>query len=305
MEQNSNRLLLVGCNGLLGQKLAAAASQSYHVYGIGLREQSPVRKFLRQYIRLDITDRGDIMEVMRSIHPEWTINVAAITDVDACQRDPERAFAVNVEGARHVALGCERCGSKFLQLSTDYVFDGTSGPYDEDHVPNPVNVYGRTKVASEQLLKRLELEYTIIRTVLVYGSVSGARADFVQWVRAALDRGESVRGAADLYGNPTLVDDLAQGIMVTVRKGARGVYHMAGGDWLSRYDFAMNIARTFDLNGDLIQPVSFHELGLNAPRPLQAGLRTKKVRQEFELSFASAQEGLKRVRAQMRSGENT
>ncbi|UCE17507.1 MAG: dTDP-4-dehydrorhamnose reductase [Gemmatimonadota bacterium] len=298
MARNSKRVLLVGCNGLLGQKLATAASRSYRVYGIGLREQSPVRGFLEQYVRLDITTRGDVLEALHAIRPEWTINAAAMTDVDACERDPEGAWGVNVEGVRHLATGCERCASKFLQLSTDYVFDGTSGPYAEDQEPHPVNVYGRTKLESEKLLDHMALEYSIVRTALLYGSVATARANFVQGVCSALARGEAVHAATNLYGNPTLVDDLADGIVIALRKEVRGILHLAGSEWLSRYDFAMKIARTFGLNEDLIMPVSFQELNLHAPRPLRAGLGTDRAKRKFGIAFAAVEEGLRRMMTQ-------
>ena len=296
-------MLITGCNGLLGQKLTTLASDDYAIYGLGLREQSPVRDFLRHYIQLDITDQKEVLTTIQNVQPEWVINTAAVTDVDACELELERAFEVNVGGLRNLSEGCERYGAKFLQLSTNYVFNGTSSPYSEEDALSPVNVYGRTKMESEGLLQRSGLDSIIIRTVLLYGSVPDLRPNFVHWVCSNLERGERIRAATDLFSNPTLIDDLALGILTAIKKGARGMYHMAGSEALSRYDFALKIAQVFGLDSTFIIPVQFSDLGLSASRPLSCCLNTDRVRDELGLIFHSVDGGLSEMIGQSREDE--
>ena len=294
-------MLISGCSGLLGQKLVVLAAQNHTVYGFGLRERSPVQELLRQYMRLDLRHRPNVMETVQSLRPEWVINTAAWTDVDACEREPQRAFEVNVEGLRNLTEGCVGCGARFVQLSTNYVFDGTSSPYNEEDTVNPVNVYGQTKVESERLLQESKLDSIIIRTVLLYGSVPETKSNFVNWVCSNLESGERIRAATDLYCNPTLIDDLAHGILIAVEKGATGLFHMAGNEGVSRYDFAVKIAKAFEFDSALITPVSLDELKLKAPRPLRAELKADKAKDELGLTFRSVEDGLDLLMEQMKN----
>ena len=296
-------MLITGCNGLLGQKLTALASEDYAVYGLGLRDQSPVRGCIRHYIQLDLTDRKRVLATIHDAQPDWVINTAALTDVDECERAPQRAFEVNVEGVRHLTEGCRRCGARFIQLSTNYIFDGQSSPYAEDDEPHPVNVYGRTKIESERLLHGSGLDYVIIRTVLLYGFLSEARPSFVDWVCSHLMKGDKIKAATDLYCNPTLIDDVSTGIVAAVKRRARGMYHMAGSEGISRYDFALKVARAFGLDSAFIRPVPYSELGRRAPRPLRSELRTNKVRDELGLVFKSVTDGLHEMIRQLRERE--
>ncbi|MFQ6092783.1 MAG: dTDP-4-dehydrorhamnose reductase [bacterium] len=294
----SEAILITGCSGLLGQKLAAQAAERYTVYGVGLRQRSPVQGLLRQYIQLDITDRQSVLEALQTIRPDWVINTAAMTDVDGCEREPQRAFEVNVEGLHHLADGCQQCGARLVQLSSDYVFNGQSGPYAEGDEPNPLNVYGRTKAESERLLQQGGAEYVVVRTAVLYGFAPVARSNFVSWVCSSLRRGEKIRVATDLYANPTLVDGLAKAILTAIGKGARGVFHMAGSEWLSRYDFALKLAHALGLDHTFILPTPAAELNLDAPRPLRSGLKTDKAREELGLTFLSVEDGLKAMAEQ-------
>ena len=285
--------------------MVALASGRYVVYGFGSRRRSPVQGLLQQYVELDITDRTGVVGAVVALRPDWVINAAAMTDVDRCEDHPGRACDVNVEGVRHLVAGCEQCGARLVQLSSDYVFDGDAGPYTEMDEPNPMNVYGRTKLASERMLQKSGVEHVIVRTAVLYGCAPHIRPNLVSWVRSALRRGETIRVATDLTSNPTLADDLAEGILTAIEKGAAGTFHMAGSDELSRYGFAQMVAREFRLDENLLVPALSTRLGLAAPRPRHSGLRSERARDELGHTFLSAKQGLRALRRQIAECEDT
>ncbi len=293
------RVLIVGCNGLLGQKLSVVASRHWTVYGAGRHVSSPVQAFLKEYVQMDITAGQAVHERMKDLSPEWVVNAAAMTDVDECEINPELAWAVNVEGVRHLAEACRQQGAGLLHISTNYVFDGHSGPYAESDEPNPINVYGRTKLEAERLIRESGLEHLIIRTVLLYGSVPAPRPNYVDSVCSGLKRGEPVRAATDLWANPSLIDDVARGIEAAIEGDARGIFHMAGGESLCRYEMAQRVAEVFGLDASLIEPVETGELGLKARRPLRSGLLTDRAGMELGWAGAAVEPGLRTMRDQM------
>jgi dTDP-4-dehydrorhamnose reductase len=178
------RLLVVGSNGLLGQKVAElflrASSSAVTCASI---EPAPVRTLHSvQYLALDITSRKDVRRVVAQCEPEVIVNCAAMTNVDACERERETAWKINVDGVEHLVESAQRYRSKIVHISSDYVFDGTRGPYTENDRPEPINYYGKTKLASENLLRTAELPWVIIRTMVLYGYAEGVRPNFPLWV---------------------------------------------------------------------------------------------------------------------------
>lgn len=298
-------MLITGCNGLLGQRLCQFAAHTCSVYGLGRRKDPPVGDLLRRYVQLDLTQRQSVVDTVTDIGPDWVVNTAAMTDVDRCEREPKGAFAINVGGLMNLMEGCERCGAGLIQISTNYVFDGGASPYGEKDALAPINEYGRTKAEAERLLQESGLGYCIIRTVLLYGSVPGARSNFVQWVCSRVTKGERIRAATDLYGNPTLIDDLSMGILSVMGKASQGIFHMAGSENVSRYEFAVSISDIFELDSSLIEPVTHDAIHFEAPRPLRAELETRKVREALGLRFRSVEEGLRLMREQMDHGRGT
>jgi dTDP-4-dehydrorhamnose reductase len=213
-----------------------------------------------QYLALDITSRKDVRRVVAQCEPEVIVNCAAMTNVDACERERETAWKINVDGVEHLVESAQRYRSKIVHISSDYVFDGTRGPYTENDRPEPINYYGKTKLASENLLRTAELPWVIIRTMVLYGYAEGVRPNFPLWVIEQLSRGTTLKIVDDQLGNPTLVDDLAFGVMKAVELDKQGVYHIAGRDILSRYEFARTVARVFGFAVESIVPVKTAEI---------------------------------------------
>ena len=296
------RVLVTGSNGLLGNKLLAAtlSRPGFEVVAASRgpcanRELGPFR-----YVRLDVTDRHAVREVIRAAAPEVVIHTAAMTDVDGCERDPEQAFVVNVRGTDHVAQGCAEARAMLVHLSTEYVFDGSAGPYAETDPPNPISVYGRTKLESERVVAATCDRWAVARTTVLFGYAAGVRANFVLWLLHRLAGGEPTRVVADQVGSPTLADNLAEMVLALAQGPAHGVYHTVGASRLGRYEFARLVAEVFGLDPGLIQPISTAELRQPAPRPLDAGLCTDRLRREIPtVSVLSAEAALERLRAQL------
>ena len=185
-----------------------------------------------------------------------------------------------------------------MHLSTDYVFDGENGPYAETDTPAPINYYGKSKLAGENAIVTAGIDHAILRTNVVYGPPS-ARPDFVQWVIKALDAEKPITVVTDQFSNPTYVEDLAMAIIRVIERRKIGVYHVAGSDYLSRYEFARRIATFFRTNPDLIKPITTDELGQAAKRPLRAGLVTLKAETSLGLRFRGIESGLISLRHAM------
>lgn len=289
-------VLITGCQGLLGQKLLQY--QPNWAYTIGVDLHGPGTGFYRPdaYQCLDITDREATRRLVESGNVDWIINTAAFTNVDACERDREACWRVNVEAVGFLAAAAKGIGARLLQLSTDYVFDGSSGPYGEEDEPAPLGVYGRSKLASERVLQDDGVEFLIVRTNVLYGHVPGVRPNFVHWVLDKLGSGAPFQVVSDQVGNPTLADDLAVAIWTLVAAEARGVYHLGGPDFVDRRTFAQAVAEVFGFSAEAIGAICTSELGQLAPRPLQSGLRWDKARKRFSIEMRGIRDGLTLMR---------
>jgi len=285
---------VTGAHGLLGRTLLGLDDGVEWV--ASGRSQRPVEG--AAYWVLDITDGAAVAETVARVRPDWIINTAALTDVDRCEQDETAARRVNAEAVGVLAEAAARQGAGVVQLSTDYVFDGTAGPYAESDPPRPLSAYGRTKLASERaLLERLE-RAIVVRTLWLYGYEPGARPNFVTWVLDALHSGRTIRVFEDQWGNPTAASDLARVLLSLCRAEARGVYHMGGATYLTRYELALELARLFGLSPAAVQPVATQSAGLRAPRPLRSGLRTDTLCRRLRTRPLSFADGVAEMRGQ-------
>jgi dTDP-4-dehydrorhamnose reductase len=234
------RILVVGSNGLLGQKVAEqlVRGSNYHVTLASI-EDAPVKDIpSAPYLAMDMTNRKQVRDAVGAVNPEVIINCAAMTNVDACETEREMAWKINVGGVEHLIDAARKNSAMIVHVSSDYVFDGKSGPYSEDDRPEPISYYGKSKLASENVLKTSGLPYFIARTMVLYGYAEGVKANFALWLIKSLKEGQAVRVVDDQIGNPTLVDDLAFGLIRGMELGKIGLYHLAGRDIQSRYEFA-------------------------------------------------------------------
>jgi dTDP-4-dehydrorhamnose reductase len=291
------RVLVTGCNGQLGQKLIQTAD-SVQIFGLDKRLDDPFLQNKRFYA-LDLLDKEALAERVQSIQPDWILNAAAYTGVDAAEEEKNLCWQQNVVAVENLIYAARKQNSRLLHVSTDYIFDGKAGPYRETDPPNPLGYYGRSKLASENVLKASSLHVAIVRTMILYGINRAGRQNFVTWLINALKRGNAVKIVTDQIGNTTLSDDLARGIWAIVEREKSGIYHIAGSELVSRYDFAKTIAGVFGLNGDLVQPITTGELEQKAPRPLNSGLRIEKAMEELEIVPKDVTTGLECFKEQL------
>jgi dTDP-4-dehydrorhamnose reductase len=254
------RLLLTGGTGQFGRALLEVATAHAVV--------APGREALA------VEDAASCAAAVEREHPDWVVHAAAMTDVDGCERDPARAQVVNGDAPGHLAAAAARTGCRLLVVSTDYVFDGTKGHYVETDLPQPLSVYGRTKLDGERQASSALPSVTIARTSVVFGP---HKNNFVQWVRRSLRDGKPVRAAHDQWVTPTCTRDLALQVLALVEAGAQGVYHTAGAERLSRVEMALRIAAHDGLDAALVDPVPMESLPWVARRPRDASLDTSKI----------------------------
>jgi len=288
----SKNILITGSNGLLGQKLAFLFSQSDY-YKILLASKQPKSVFGKSlpYQTVDTGVKQEITRCIREFAPDVIINAAAMTDVDGCEEHREKAYTANVTSVENIVTAA-KAGTHIIHFSTDYIFDGKNGPYDESAIPNPLSYYGKTKLASENILRGSNFDYSILRTMVLYGTGMNVKTNFALWVIRSLEENKTIRLVNDQLGNPTLADDLAYATLRVVEIERSGIYHIAGREIVSRFDFARAIAEVFAFDESLISPIATAELKQKAPRPLNSGLLTLKAESELDIKMSGVKKGL-------------
>jgi len=297
----SLRILLTGANGLLGQYLISALDPTQTVVlatGLG----SPRFKFPAcegfAYETLDITDAGQVREKVTAFRPDIIIHGAALTAPDACELDHDLCRRVNVEATRHLCEAAGHIDAFFIHLSTDFVFDGSSGPYREEDHPAPVNFYGQSKLDAEQVVRNSGCRWAIVRTVLVYGNTFGAtRSHLISWVRDKVGKGERIRVVGDQLRTPTYAGDLAKGVLLVADKGTEGIFHISGREQMTPYDMAMATCEALGLDHTLMDKVDASVFSQPAQRPLRTGFIITKAERELGYQPMSFREGLARMLA--------
>ncbi len=281
------RALVIGASGLVGGALVRA----FGADAMGTYRSRPVPG-LRP---LDARDRAALRRLIVEIGPALVLFPAAEADVDWCEAHPEEARAANVEPARSALDLTREAGARLVFFSSDYVFDGRSGPYDEAATTSPISVYGRHKREVEERV--LDAGGTVVRTTSVFGAEPPPGKNFVLRLVARLRAGERVRVPADQVSTPTWSDDLAQGVLAVAAFG--GIWHVAGPELLARDAFARVVADVFGLDASLIDAVATAALGQPASRPLRGGLRTDKLRLRIGRPLLGVGPSLERLRGQL------
>lgn len=289
------QILITGSNGLLGQNLLSQLLQRSDLDLLALSKSGNIypEKSGYRFIQADISDALAMEELAKVYHPDVIIHAAAVTQVDPCELNPEECFRVNVEGTRNLAQWAEKGGSHFIYVSTDFVYDGENGPYRESDPACPVSQYGWSKLEGEQICKDLSVPWTIVRTILVYGVTPAmSRSNLVLWVKNELEQDRPIRVVEDQFRMPTLVDDLAWGIIRIMDLQKEGIYHLCGPELASILDLALITARFFKLDTELISPILSASLNQPGRRPKSTGFILEKARKELNYSPKKFQDGL-------------
>ena len=260
------KILITGSTGQLGNSLGKVFKSRYDLVSTS---RTKPNKNTNHF--LDITNSLLVKDMVSAISPDIIINLAALTNVDLCESNPDLAHAINFQGVKNLVNVFK---GPIIHLSTDYVFDGKLGQYKENDITNPINVYGVTKYKAEKILLEKSKESLVIRTNVLYDYQSKAKSSFLNWVVDSLKRGEKIKVVDDQFNNPTWTDSISVVIDRAIKADLNGLIHWGDFDWISRYDFANKIADKFSLQSNLIEPIKTEELNQVAPRPLNGGLDT-------------------------------
>ncbi|MBK7228220.1 MAG: dTDP-4-dehydrorhamnose reductase [Ignavibacteriales bacterium] len=275
------RILVVGANGMLGQRVLElySSNNDFELLATSVEDKLVFENI--DYVQSDISNRNEIKKAIYDFCPDFIINAAAYTNVDKSESERELTWKINVKGVEYLSDAARVLDSHLIHISTDYIFDGKDGPYTENDIPNPLGYYARTKLASENTLKISGSRNTILRTNVLYGTAKFSRPDFVKWVVDSLRAKKEIRIVDDQINNPTFIDDLVQGINKVVELRKEGIYNIGGDEFLSRYDFTIMIAEFFKLDKSLIKRIKTEDLNQPARRPLKSGLITIKAQSEL------------------------
>ena len=282
-------ILITGAYGQLGEACIKNLKLHFNIISAG-------RHTSDNGVQLDITDAAMTEKVVAETRPDLILNLAAMTNVNGCETDPEMAEAINVDGVKNLFKNFD---GHFIQISTDYVFDGTDGPYGEDDETNPISVYGQTKLAADKWLTNNHPKVTIFRANVVYGYTKRTKASFVKWVVDSLSDGKPIRVVDDQWNNPTWTHSVASVIKVLIETEAFGLYNYGDKGYMNRFEFAQLIAKVFELDPSLISPISTVESKQLAPRPLKSGLKTEKIESALGIVPKSVETCLQEIRKQL------
>ncbi|MHB0754038.1 SDR family oxidoreductase [Polaribacter sp. M15] len=293
------KVIITGSNGLLGQSLVALLLkevEKYQVFGFSRGENRSGRDDFN-YVSIDLTQEENLKKTIREIQPHFIINTAAMTLVDDCELAKEACDVLNIDVVQWLAEISEELNIHVIHLSTDFIFDGEKGYYKETDTPNPLSYYGLSKVKSEKVLIDSNINFTILRTILVYGKVfSMSRSNIVLWVKSMLEQGKEITIVDDQFRMPTFVDDLALACKITMDKNAKGIFHISSKELLSVYEIAQQVAEVFELDQGLIKPISSTTLNQTAKRPPKTGFDLSKTNKELNFYPKSFKEDLQRFK---------
>lgn len=260
------RILVTGGSGLVGWEILTRAEDlancwfTYH--------SSEVQHSNARGRQLDIRDRTATERLIGEIDPDVIIHTAAMTDVDACETNPDTARAINVNGVENILAGATNTDSHIVFLSSSFVFDGSNHPHNPNDPHNPINVYGQTKADAEELIKHADVSSAIVRTDQPYGwSQSWQSPTMVEWTLDQLSKDCPVEVFNDWYNVPTYLPDLADSVLGIANAKRNGIFHIVGGNYVSRYDWALKIADIFEYNPEQIEPIPSSISGIPAKRP--------------------------------------
>jgi len=257
------KVLVTGAKGMLGADLMARLGVVHEAVGVDIGE-------------FDITSELETMDAVGGIRPDWVVHCAAYTNVDGCEKEPDKAYHVNSEGAGNVAKACWGAGSRMVYISTDYVYDGRKGaPYVETDPTGPLNVYGMSKLKGEKRVLGVLPEALIVRTSWLFG-LNGP--NFVEAILKQVGVKDELSVVDDQVGSPTYTVDLADGLVRLLEVEASGVVHVSNDGMCSWFAYAKKVLELSGATGIKVKPITTEELGRPALRPAFSELSNDKYR---------------------------
>lgn len=281
------KFFITGGSGLLGERLATVVDPDDELILSHNLNKTP------DSVKCDITNHEETRKTIMKYDPDVIIHTAAMTNVDLCEDKIDQTYSINADATGNLAKIADDLNIKIIYVSTDFVFDGKQGNYKEDDNTNPLGIYAKSKYQGEVQLKQNTDNYAIGRVSVLYGWHN--RANFTTWVIDELRKGNEINIVTDQINSPTYADNAAEALFKLAKTDKTGIYHTAGNDLISRYDFTLKIAEEFDLNCDLINPITSDKFIQKAPRPRDSSLNVKKIEDDLGFCMETCSESLKRM----------
>ncbi len=300
------KVIITGANGLLGQKLISLLRQDSNYIVIATARGKNRFPDYEGYIykSLDVCNREEVANLIEEVKPNYIIHTAAMTNVDQCETDRDNCWQLNVRAVEYLVEACRVNNVHFIHLSTDFIFNGKSGPYKEEDPAEPISFYGDSKLAAERTIIRSTIKWAILRTVLVYGVVNDmSRSNIILWVKKSLEENKPITVVDDQWRTPTLAEDLAIGCLLTMKHKATGIFNISGKDFLSPYEMAMKTVDYFKLNKNLISKGDSSTFKQPAQRPPKTGFVIDKAINQLGYKPRSFDEGIEIVANQLKELE--
>lgn len=294
-------ILIIGSNGLLGQTLINQLSNSnYKVFALarGINRNSNHTNYT--YFDVDVTNATLLLESIDKIKPNYIINAAAITNVDYCETHQQECDTVNVDAVKTLIKGAESNQAHLIHISTDFVFDGLKGNYKETDKTNPLNYYGLSKLKSEALFKDTKIQFTILRTILVFGYQPKLKQqNILLWLLEKMKNKTPLTMVNDQLRTPTYVEDLAKACILSIKTKSFGVYHISGTELMDMFQLSKVVAKTYNYDQKLIVAILTSQLIQPATRPKITGFDISKARKYLKFSPLSFIEAILEVKASL------
>lgn len=281
------KILIIGANGFTGRQILNDLSvhAQYKVTGCSLHPDIlPNDAGKYRFIETDIRNEANIKRLFEEVQPDVVINCSALSVPDYCETHHEEAYLTNVTAVSQLAVFCEEYKSRFIHLSTDFVFDGKINEdagllYTEEDIPAPVNYYGYTKWKGEEKVAETCSSYAIVRVAIVYGrALPGQHGNIVQLVMNRLKAGQEIRVVSDQWRTPTYVGDVSDGVQRLIAHTTNGIFHICGDECMSIAEIAYQVADYMGLDHSFIHPVTTEEMNETTPRPRFSGMSIDKAR---------------------------
>ncbi len=283
------KIFITGGTGLVGKDLSFILNNKYEVYAGAIKEKIKIKDC--KIVYQDITDKEGFIKLITRINPDYIIHLAALTDVNLCEKEKELARKINVEGTKNVIIAAQKVGAKLIYTSTNSVFDGEKGLYQEEDTPNPINFYSITKLEGEK--EALKYNNSVITRICPFGLGTKDKPSFTSTMIKKMSNGEKINVFSDQFFSPIFTYNYAEAIINLLDSNFTGIINIAGSERLSRYEFAKKLAEVFDLDPKLLNPVRIGELKEAARRPRDTSLDISKAKSLFGDIFPDVLSGLK------------
>jgi dTDP-4-dehydrorhamnose reductase len=289
------KILVTGASGFLGGHLVQAAQGRGEV--IGTYWEHPVSLPGVDLYRMDLTNLVEVAQFVRKVRPHLIIHAAALANLDTCETQKDLAWRTNVDAARMMAAVAREVRSRLIHISTDMVFDGEHGNYNEEDIPEPISYYGYSKRAAEEDVLHAYPEALVVRVALLYGFPIAGGNGFSAEIYHRLRAGQRVKVFANQFRTPLFAGNAAVAILELGNMRYNGILHLAGSQRVSRAEFAQELARQMGANPRLLEEISMHEVTWLVPRPKDVSLDIKRAGEILKTPLLDCNEGIKRMLA--------